>query len=395
MVSAVSTQAAAMMPAFLTGALAVQLRDELDFGEAGLGAAVAFFFLLAAVTSPHAGTVADRLGARRSLRIATCLTTVSLLGSALVDSYVTLLLMMGIGSFGLTVAGPGTKIMVARGVPMRRHGLAFGVQAGAVPLSAFLAGLTVPAIALTLGWRWAYVAVAVVPALGFALAPPVGPAVVRAPRTSVGRLSDIDYRPLVMLGLAAAFGSAAATTLASFFVSAATHTGIDEGLAGGMLSFGSATVIIARVVAGLHADRRATDPLRAVAAMMAASTVGYLLTATDSRYLLPIGALFALAAGWSWSGLIVHAVVRHYKTAPGAATGMISGGLNVGGVVGPLAFGLLVDHFSYPLAFTATALSTLAGSLAALVGRRRLAASPRAAVGPAGAVAMPEAGAAS
>ncbi len=189
------------------------------------------------------------------------------------------------------------------------------------------------------------------------------------------RLADIDYRPLIMLALAAAFGSAAATTFAAFFVSAAEETGISEGLAGALLSIGSALVVAGRIYAGLNADRRGTDPLRSVAALMAFSTLGYLLTASNSPYLMPIGALFALGAGWSWSGLMVHAVVRHYPTAPGAATGMVSGGLNVGGVVGPLAFGLIVQHVSYPVGFIATAASTLLGSIAAVAGRRRLEAS--------------------
>jgi predicted MFS family arabinose efflux permease len=375
MVSAVAVQAAAMTPAFLTGALAVQLRDELDFSNAGLGGAVAFFFLLAAAGSPHAGTIADRLGARRSLRIAATLSAASLLGCSQVRGYPALLAMVAIGAVGLALAGPGTKIMVARGVPLSRHGLAFGVQAGAVPLSSFLAGVMVPAVAIPLGWQWAYVTMAGVAVLGFVLAPPIGPDGAGGRRTPAHRLSDIGYRPLVMLGLAAALGSAAATTLAAFFVSAATDTGIDEGVAGAMLAVGSATVVAARIYAGVNADRRGTDPLRTVSVLMAVSTAGYLLTATDSKVLLPIGALFALGAGWSWSGLIVHAVVRRYHATPGAATGVISSGLSVGGVVGPLAFGLVVDRFSYSVGFLVTALSALAASAAVTVGRRRLDAS--------------------
>ena len=375
LVSSVSAQTGAMMPAFLTGALALQLRRDLGMSDSLLGAAVAFFFLVAAVASPHAGALTDHLGAQRSQRIANGLVIASLLGSAvLVYNYVTLLLLLGVGAAGLAIAGPGTKVMVAKGVPLNRHGVAFGIQAGAVPLASLLAGLTVPTIALPFGWRWAYVAVCALPILSFVIAPPVG-AMARAAQRAARRLADIDYRPLTMLALAAAFGSAAATTLAAFFVSAAEETGISEGLAGALLSIGSALVVAGRIYAGLNADRRGTDPLRSVAALMAFSTLGYLLTASNSPYLMPIGALFALGAGWSWSGLMVHAVVRHYPTAPGAATGMVSGGLNVGGVVGPLAFGLIVQHVSYPVGFIATAASTLLGSIAAVAGRRRLEAS--------------------
>ena len=382
LVSSVSAQTGAMMPAFLTGALALQLRRDLGMSDSLLGAAVAFFFLVAAVASPHAGALTDHLGPQRSQRIANTLVIASLLGSAvLVYNYVTLLLLLGVGAAGLAIAGPGTKVMVAKGVPLNRHGVAFGIQAGAVPLASLLAGLTIPTIALPFGWRWAYVVACALPILSFVIAPQVG-AAVRVAQRAGRRLADIDYRPLIMLALAAAFGSAAATTLAAFFVSAAEETGISEGLAGALLSIGSALVVAGRIYAGLNADRRGTDPLRSVAALMAFSTLGYLLTASNSPYLMPIGALFALGAGWSWSGLMVHAVVRHYPTAPGAATGMVSGGLNVGGVVGPLAFGLIVQHVSYPVGFIATAASTLLGSIAAVAGRRRLEASSATAAAP-------------
>ena len=188
LVSSVSSQTAAMFPAFAGGSLALQMGDDLGFGEAGLGAAVAFFFLLAAVTSPHAGTLTDRLGPQLSLRAANVLSIVSLGGiAAAARSYWILLAGLAVGAIGLTIAGPGTKTMVARGVPVHRHGFAFGIQAAAVPFSVFLAGLAVPAIGLTLGWRWAFVIALVVPLTGLALAPPYRAAPGRGVRTEARR----------------------------------------------------------------------------------------------------------------------------------------------------------------------------------------------------------------
>jgi predicted MFS family arabinose efflux permease len=375
LVSSVTSQTAAIIPAFLVGSLAVQMGDELGFSEGSLGAAVAFFFLLAAITSPHAGTLADRLGPQRSLRTANLLSGLTvILIATLVYSYWVLLLFLGIGAIGLTIAGPGTKTMVARGVPIHRHGLAFGIQASAVPLAVFLAGLAVPFIGVTVGWRWAFAAAVVVPITGFVAAPAYHPASTRAVRVG-GKsrgLSEIDYGPLNMLGLAAALGSAAATTMAAFFVSAATEAGIDEATAGYLLAVASGAVIAMRILMGYIADRRETGHLHIVTVLLAVSTVGYLAAASGSKVLLPLGAVFALGAGWAWSGLIVHTVVRAYSDAPGAATGMTSGGLNVGGVLGPLVFGQLVEHVSYRVGFTAIAVSAFLGAIAADQGRRRL-----------------------
>lgn len=375
LISSVSSQTAAIIPAFLVGSLAVEMGDELGFSEGSLGAAVAFFFLLAAVTSPHAGTLADRLGPQNSLRTANILSLIAVVSIAtLVSSYWVLLVFLGIGAIALTIAGPGTKTMVARGVPTSRHGLAFGIQAAAVPLAVFLAGLAVPLIGETAGWRWAFAAAALVPVVGFLAAPSYQATAKRAVRSS-GKsrgLSQIDYGPLNMLGLAAALGSAAATTLAAFFVFAATETGINEGTAGFLLAVASGTVIAMRIFMGYIADRRETGHLHIVTVLLAISTVGYLAAATGSKVLLPIGAIFALGAGWAWSGLIVHTVVRAYSDSPGAATGMTSGGLNVGGVFGPLVFGQLVEHVSYRVGFLAIAVCALLGAVAADAGRRRL-----------------------
>lgn len=375
LLSSVSSQTAAMFPAFAVGSLALQMGDDLGFGESGLGAAVAFFFLLAAVTSPHAGTLTDRLGPQRSLRAANLLSLVSLAAiAAVARSYWVLLAALAVGAIGLTIAGPGTKTMVARGVPLHRHGFAFGIQAAAVPLSVFLAGLAVPAIGLTLGWRWAFVVALAVPLTGLVVAPPYHAAPGRAVRAAgVSRgLSEIDYGPLNMLMVAAALGSAASTTMAAFFVSAATNAGIDEGLAGHLLAAASVLVIGTRIAGGYFADRYETGHLKFVSALLAVSTLGYLSAATGSTVLVPVGAMFALGVGWAWSGLIVHTVVRAYRDSPGAATGMTSGGLNVGGVIGPFAFGLLVERASYTAGFVMIAACALLAALAADAARRRL-----------------------
>ena len=374
MVSAVSAQVAAMMPAFALGALAVTMRDDLGISEARLGDAVAFFFLLAAVTSPHAGALTDRLGPRRSLHAATVLSAASVLAIAVVGSYWLLLAALAVGAIGLTIAGPGTKTMVARGVPVHRHGLAFGIQTAAIPGSVFLAGLAVPTIGLTFGWRWAFAAAALVPLVGFALAPPYAarPGQTMRSEGAARGLSDIDYGPLNLIGLAAALASAACTVMAAFFVSAATEVGIDEGLAGYLLAVGSGLVVATRIGFGWLADRLADGHLKIVTAMLAFSTVGYLVVAVGSPLLVSLGGILTLGLGWAWTGLTFHTVVRAYRGSPGAATGMISGGLNVGGVVGPFVFGRLAEGVSYGAGFMAMAAFALLGAVAADAGRRRL-----------------------
>jgi MFS family permease len=375
LVSSASSQTAALFPAFAVGALAPLMGEDLGFGAAGLGSAVAFFFLLAAVTSPHAGTLADRLGPQRSLRTANILSGAALLAVAIaVRSYWMLLAALAIGAIGLTIVGPGCSTMVAQGVPARRHGAGFGVLAAAAPLSVLLAGLAVPTIGLTLGWRWAFGIAIAMPLAGFVLAPAYG---IRAgPNVKTAGpargLSEIDYGPLNLIGVAAGLGSAATTSMAAFFVSAAIDAGLAEGLAGNLLAVASGAPVATRIAAGYLADRFESGHLRIASLLLGASTAGYVAASIGSTVLVPVGAIFALGVGWGWSGLMLHSVVRAYRDSPGAATGMTFGGLNVGGVVGPFAFGLLVEQASYGAGFLAMAGCALLAAIAIDASRRRL-----------------------
>ena len=375
LVSATSSQTVALFPAFAVGSLAPLMGEDLGFGAAGLGSAVAFFFLLAAATSPHSGTLADRLGPQRSLRTANILCGAALLLVATVArSYWVLLAALAIGAIGLAIAGPGCSTMVAQGVPARRHGVGYGVLAAAAPLSVVLAGLAVPTIGLTLGWRWAFGIAIAMPLAGFVLAPAYGtrsgPDVKKA--GAARGLSEIDYGPLNLIGMAAGLGSAATTSMAAFFVSAAIEAGLQEGMAGNLLAVASGVPVVTRIAAGYLADRFQSGHLRVVSLLLGVSTAGYVATATGSTLLVPLGAIFALGVGWGWSGLMLHSVVRAYRDSPGAASGMTYGGLNVGGVVGPFAFGLLVEQVSYAAAFLAMAGCALLAAMAIDASRRRL-----------------------
>ena len=57
-----------------------------------------------------------------------------------------------------------SSVLIARNVDPGRQGVAFGLKHCSIPIGSLLAGLSVPTIALTVGWHWAYVAAAVLSA---------------------------------------------------------------------------------------------------------------------------------------------------------------------------------------------------------------------------------------
>ena len=79
---AVAVATVGVLPAFLTGGLAVQMREELSFGAAALGLAVAAFFASSSLASAVMGRLVERIGSHLGMRLAAVGSAASLLGVA-------------------------------------------------------------------------------------------------------------------------------------------------------------------------------------------------------------------------------------------------------------------------------------------------------------------------
>lgn len=374
---------ASVLPVFLTGALAVQIRAQLHFGGAGLGLLVAVFFLAGVVGSLGAGLVSDRVGPSAVMRAATVTSALCLAGMALVAHSATALgVLLGVAGVANGLVQPSVNAFLVRTVPQGRQGLAFGMRQSAVPLSTLLGGLAVPALALTVGWRWAYAAaavLAVVACLSLPTSPRPSGLVARRGRPGAPSPSrpaaEVHFPPLVVLALAAALGAGAANALGAFLVAAAVAAKASPGLAGWLAAGGSLSGLVARVTVGARADRRGGGHLRVVTGMLAAGGTGYVLLATGRLGLMVPGAVLAYAAGWGWNGLFNYAVTRTHPHAPARATAVTQSGVFAGSVAVPLAFGQIVDHASFEVAWLFAATLVIAGAAVMAVGRRYLVAS--------------------
>ncbi len=363
---------------FLVAALAVQLQESLDFGENAQGVVVALYFLSAAVTSIPLARVVDRFGSLRVMRLA-CATTGSLLvaTAAAVRSWgelVPVVLLAGSSSAAMQVSA---NVFLARRIPSDRQGFAFGVKQSSVPVATLLAGLAVPAIALTIGWRWAFAAAGAV-ALGigaFLPRPPTTLAARRA-RPPSPRLTRREAGPLVGLAVTFALGIAAATAMAGFLATASVHSGVSKGNAGLLVALGGAASFVARIGAGIRADRRGGRHLPAVSVMLVLGAAGYAMLAVAAAATMPVllvpAVILAFGAGWGWNGLFNFAVIRNHPGHPAQATAITQAGGRVGGVVGPVLFGFTVTHGSYAAAWVGTAVAAAAAAAVVLVARRML-----------------------
>jgi len=363
---------ASVMAGFLAGALGSDIKDTFGISDTGLGVTLAVTYALSGVASVHAGELADRMGARRSLLLSMWVTLAGYLAVAvLARSFGTFLVSMAVAGAGLTLAGPAAKVLVAQHVSAERHGVAFAVHMSAIPLAPLLAGLTVPIVGGTSGWRWAFVGGAVLAAAGMLMLP-AEPRQDRPPpvaRSLTGRFSHVRLAPLFVLGAAATLASAAVIGAASFFVVNSESAGISESTAGLLLSLASAGVITARITLGVMADRGRTGDIGTVAILLVASAAGYALMAADTPWLYALGGQVAIILGWSWPALMVVALVRMNPHAPGLATSFAIGGLNLGAVLGPGAFGAITDNVSSSAALATAAVWAFAAAALSLVGR--------------------------
>ncbi len=361
------------LPLFLTVALPNQLGDEFGFGPVGIGAAVAVFFGTVALTSLHLGRVADGAGTVTSLRTAALGAASASTYIALVaSSWIELAASLVVAALAAALAQPATNRLLADRIPAHRLGMAFGLKQSAPPVASMLAGLSVPVVALTIGWRWGY-ALAAVGAIAAAFA--VGPRPARAQRPCRPRRRDrspLGARPTLVL-LVAGFGLAFATNsiVLAFYVEAAIRAGSSHQFAGSVLAGASLVAVMTRLVAGAACDRYAFDPLRLCALLLGVGAVGLVFLATGRGELMALGAVLGLGGTWGFPGVFWFALVRAYVRAPGRITGVIAPAA-LGGVFGPLGFGALATGVSFAVAWNVTAMVAMVAAMAMLMGGRRL-----------------------
>ena len=296
------------------------------------------------------------------MRWAVTLTLVSLVGIALGGRSPVLYAGFLVGTgLGFALAQTSTNLFITRTVPAGNRATVLGIKHAAIPLAALLAGLAVPTVAVTIGWRWAFAIAAGGVTLLLAWLPKSFAGFRNPPPQDGG---GSPPKELIVLVVATILAMASGSALSAFLVSFAVATGIGAASAGFLLSAGGASAIAMRVTWGWLADRRSTRGFFGIVGLLTVGSVGYLLLSTEQPALVLVGAMTSFAGVLGWSGLLVHAVVDRNLQAPARATGVTQVGFYAGGGIGPPLFGFLIDQFSYRFAWmTAAGLVLVAAGL--------------------------------
>ena len=351
----------ANLPIFLTGALAVQLRDDLGLGRASLGGAIAVILAAASLGSSYLGQRAQEWGPVRALRLSTVLTAMGAAGIALFSrdwpSLVPWLLLVG---FGLSIAESAGNLLLQERVRIDRLGSVFGIKQSAPPMAAMLAGLAVPIAVASDQWRVFYLVAAGLSLLSLTALPSANPDRGRD-RGDVGRV--LRRAPLLLMSAGLGCGFAATNGVATFLVDSAVTQGVPPARAGLYLTVSSIVASLTRLTLGRVADTRSVDGLfRLLVGAMLVGTGGYLLFAVGSPRLVLPGALLAFGVGYGWAGLGFLAVARVAGRAAAAASGLVLTGAFIGGLTGPLLTGILADTFGYRTTWLALCAMTVVGA---------------------------------
>ena len=366
---ALTTTIACSVPVFLVGGLAVQIGDELGFSPAGLGLAVSAYFGTSALASVPAGALVERYGSTTVARAGISLAALSLLTIAVAArSLWSLIAILALGAAANAMGQLASNTSLSRHVPVRRQGLSFGVKQAAIPVSTLLAGASVPVVALTVGWRWAFVLAAAGAAAALALVPAERN---EGRRKAVGH-GDRATAALVVIGIGATLAAGSANALGTFLVDSAVARGLAPGPAGLALTLGSAVCVAARVGGGWLADRLPDRQIGVIAAMLTVGAAGLALLSLVSTATLIMGVVLGFGLGWAWPGLMNFAVVRLHPQAPAAATSITQTGVYAGGCIGPLGLGALATAAGYPTMWTVAGIAMLWAAAAMVLGSRML-----------------------
>ena len=328
------------------------LRAALDVDYVALGVALTIFNVVSGFSQAPMGFVADRVGPRRLLVAGLCLGGLAFASLAVFLSYSWLLAVAALAGLANSVYHPCDYAILTSSMSSARIGKAFSIHTFAGFMGGAVAPTTLFAIASQFGLPAAFLTAGMVAAAAaLAVCWPTAVATPRhvsaARQTSVGSPRDILTPAVLALTAFFALISLSTGPLQTFsvvaFVSAYGISLTTANLALTAFLTGTAVGVLA---GGVLADRTRRHGEVAASAYALAGIVVLLIAALNWGGV----ALIALmgAAGFL-SGIIAPSRDMLVRAAapPGAegrVFGIVSTGFNIGGAIGPIIFGWIMDR---------------------------------------------------
>jgi MFS family permease len=353
------------------------LRDRLGVGFVELGLALTVFGLVSGLTQAPVGSLVDRFGARRILMAGLCVGGLAFILFGLTLSYPMLIVCGALAGLANSVYHPANYAILSAHMNESRMGRAFSIHT----FSGFLGGAIAPGIMLilvsTVGLSGALIAAGAIGPLAALVI-----ATTHVPDTSSSSTGSRGHGSLASVLTPAILGLMLFFTLLSLSTGGINSFSVVALIDGYGTAFSTANIALtaflgasaAGVLAGgVLADRtRRHGQVAATCFAINAAIVALIAFAT----LPPLILILAMGLAGFLGGVIAPSrdmLVR--KAAPpgaaGRAFGIVSTGFNIGGIIGPLLYGWIMDHGHPRWVFGVAAAFMLLTVLLALVTERR------------------------
>lgn len=349
------------------------VRAEYGVSYTEIGLVISVFNVVTTALQTPVGFLIDRFSARLILAAGLVLGGVSMMLAGLIHSYWFLLAMFAVSGLGNTVYHPADYALLSKHVPEQRIGQAFSIHTFSGMLGSAIAPPTLLLMQSLWGWRVALIGAGI---MGLVVAAAV--LMVRegaghaAPAKSTSKNDktaswDLLMSPPILLNLF------------FFLLIALTNSGINTfsvaalgALYGTPIAIANTalTCLLVLAAAGVLAggavlSRTSLHATVAGLGLFGMTVMAALIATVDLGTVLLI---VAMSAFGFFSGVISPSrdmIVRD-ATPPGSfgkVFGFVTTGFNLGGIVGPMMFGALMDHGSPRLVFVGVAVASLAAVL--------------------------------
>jgi MFS family permease len=377
-----SATAASTFSTLGLGALAPTLRTSLHLTTAEVGLIAGLVSLGALTASVPAGHVTDRIGAGRSLTLALLGVTAGVLIAVAAPGRWVFLGGAFVAGLGYGAVNPATNVLSTALVPRRRRALFLSVKQTGVTVGGLAAGLALPRLAQSLGWRSALVlAIAVLLAgvvMGLWAARREASGWFDATRGVPAARSGSTSLSLPRIGPTALFGfvmSGVQFSLAGYLtVYLVDAHGFSKTTAGTALSVAFASACVGRIAWGWLSDRWFASHATTLAVIAAASAaaIAAMASGIGGASLWLIMVMIGLSS-IAWNGVYMALITEPAaRDGLGRATGRGLTAIYAGSALVPPLLGAVKDATdSWPAAWgVAIGAVLLAGAILAGTSRR-------------------------
>jgi MFS family permease len=260
-----------------------------------------------------------------------------------------------IGGGGAAVSTPTSSQLLYRVSPPRLAPLVFSIKQTAVPAGLLICGFLGPAMAAAVGWRGAVLATAAA-CLGFGMM--LQPLRIRLDddRVPSRRFRLADLRAVIAsvvktpdlrgLSLACFAFNGVQSVFTAYFVTYLVALGYELAAAGSLFSVIVAVAVPCRVLWGwvgsFHLAPRLVMAGLALGMAVSVGTTGLFTAGWPMVVIVLVGAVLS-ATAMSWHGILLSETAR---LAPAGSAGAVTGGVlsfgQIGALLGPFAFSLLL-----------------------------------------------------